>query len=92
LRKADPEGPGFRDRQRLPAGEGEKVGRGELDLETTTTGADVNRLETEGRLVNHRRQRLPLAERADAAGDVSRRPLRELRAIVTRLPSTLRSS
>ena len=38
------------------AGEGEQVGRGELELEPSAPGADVDRLERERRLVEDRRQ------------------------------------
>ena len=50
--------------------------RVELDLERTPSRADEDRLVPECRDVEGRGQPPPLAERADAADDVARRPLR----------------
>ena len=58
-----------------PPVSGEQVGRCELELQPAAPGADVDRLECERRLVEDRRQRAALAERADSARDVARRAL-----------------
>ena len=47
----------------------------ELELEPAAAAADVDRVVLERALVDHGRELLPLAERADAAGDVARRAL-----------------
>src|SRR6188474_956951 len=63
------------DRRHARRRELDEIGRRELQLETTTTCADVDRLVIERRHVDDGWQRTPLTERADPARDVAGRPL-----------------
>ena len=69
------------DRRHARPRELDQIRGGELQLEPTTTCADVDRLVVERRRVHDGRQCPPLTEWADAARDVAGRPLRAALAL-----------